>query len=202
MGLKMRHEEKEILQQDDGYKIKGEVFFHLIDGESKETIEKRHVPNLIVRDAGILIARLLRDPLEPNNGINMLAVGTGATGALLSPNAPDDKQRRLNAELQRKPFSSTQFRDSGGGAVSIPTNVVDFTTTFAEAEAVGPLNEMALMSTISNSPATKNPNPNTFPTYDPTVDVTQYDQIANYLSFSVLSKPSSAILTITWRLSL
>lgn len=201
LGMKMRHEEKVKMNQDGGYTIRGDVFFHLQDGKTKKTIEKRELKNLIVRDAGILIAALLKDPNEPAHGINMLAVGTGATGALLSPNAPDDKQRKLNAELERKAFSSTQFRDSGGGAVSIRTNIVDFTTTFAEAEAVGPLNEMSLLSTISDSPATKNPNPNSFPTYDPTVDTSLYDICVNYLTFATLSKPSSAILTITWRLS-
>lgn len=183
------------------YVIKGEVFMELRDAKTDELLEERHIPNLIVRDAGILLARLAKDPLEPAHGINMLAVGTGATGALLSPDAPDVKQRRLNAELERKTFSSTQFRDAGGIAVSIPTNIVDFTTIFAEAEAVGPLNEMGLISTISANAAIKNPNPNAFPTYDPTVDVTNYDMQVNYLTFAVLSKPSTAILTITWRLT-
>jgi hypothetical protein len=146
-------------------------------------------------------ARLFKDPLEPAHGINMLAVGTGATGAILSPDAPDPRQRKLNAEIARKTFSQTTFRDSGGTAVSYPTNIVDFTTTFGEAEAVGGLNEMGVVSTISDSPSTTNPNPNTFPTRDVTLDISNYDVQINYLTYGVISQPSASVLTITWRLT-
>jgi len=157
--------------------------------------------NIIVLDAGIQAARLFKDPLEPTHGINMLAVGTGASGALLSPDAPDPRQRRLNAEVARKGFSSSTFRDSGGTAVGYPTNIVDYTTTFGEAEAVGALNEMGVISTISDNPSTKNPNPDAFPTYTNTLDISNYDVQINYLTFGVISKPSASVLTITWRLS-
>ena len=98
-------------------------------------------------------------------------------------------------------FASTTFRNPDGVAVSYPTNVVDFTTTFGEAEAVGPLNEMGLVSTVSDNPTVLNPNPNAYPTYDATLDITEYDVLLNYLTFSVVTKPSTAILTITWRLT-
>lgn len=131
----------------------------------------------------------------------MLAVGTGATGALLSPNAPDPRQRKLNAEISRKSFSLTSFRDSGGNAVAYPTNVVDFTCTFDESEAVGPLNEMGLISPISQNPLITNPNPNSFPTRDTTLNLALYDILVNYLTFSVISKPSTARLSLTWRIT-
>jgi len=181
--------------------VRGDVFFKMEDIYTGQVIAEWEKKNLIVLDAGILVARLCKDNQEPNFGINMLAVGTGATGALLSPDAPDEKQRRLNNEIERKPFASTTFRNTSGIAVSYPTNIVDFTTIFDASEAVGPLNEMALMSTVSANPLTLNPNPNTFPTYDTTVDVTNYDMMVNYLPFAVITKPGTATLTITWRLT-
>jgi hypothetical protein len=197
LGVGIRHADEMQL----GLRVRGDVFFHMVDARTGEVILDRHERNIITLDAGIMAARLFKDPLEPAHGINMLAVGTGATGAVLSPDAPDSAQRKLNAEIERKTFAETLFRDAGGNAVAIPTNIVDFTTTFGEAEAVGPLNEMGLMSTISDNTGILNPNPNTYPTRDVTVDLTQYDVLINYLTFSVISKPSTAVLTITWRLT-
>ena len=133
----------------------------------------------------------------------MLAVGTGAKGSLLNPDAADPKQRRLEAEIARKPFASIVFRNAEGGASVVPTNVVDFTTTYGEAEAVGPLNEMGLLSPVSDNPAvtsTEGLSTSAEP-YDPTVDMAGKDIMVNYCTFPVVSKPSTAILTITWRLS-
>ena len=172
-----------------------------MDNQTGENLLSHQQPNIITLDAGILAAIVLTDPLARTNGINMLAVGSGATGALLSPDAPDPKQRKLNAEISRKAFSSTVFRDGSGNAVSYPANVVDYTTVFGEAEAVGPLNEMGLLSTISNNPNVTNPNPNSFPTRNTTVDLSDYDILVNYITFSVITKPSTATLAITWRLT-
>lgn len=179
---------------------RGDVIIRLYDEFDRltETITKK---NLIVLDASLLVARLCKDPLEPPHGIFMLAVGTGASGAILNPDVPDEKQRRLNNEIARKTFASTTFRDANGIAVSYPTKVVDFTTEFLPAEAVGPLNEMGLISPLSSNPLVTNPNPNTFPTYDPTVDVTNYDILVNYLTFPVISKPNTARMTVTWRIT-
>lgn len=180
---------------------KGEFIFDMRDAATGEQLAYWKRPQIITLDAGILAAMLFRDPASRPLGVNMLAVGTGATGALLSPDAPDNRQRKLNAEIARKPFVSVQFRDGSGAAVAYPTNVVDFTTTFAEAEAVGPLNEMSILATLSANPSIRNPNPNNFPTRNTTVDLTDFDICANYFSFAVISKPSTAILTLTWRLT-
>jgi len=179
---------------------KGEVFMSVTDRDGAILFQD-HRENLLTLDAGILAAILLRDPSSRDNGMNMLAVGTGATGALLSPDAPDARQRKLNAELARKPFFTTTFRDGSGNAVAIPTNIVDFTCTFDEGEAVGPLNEMGILSTISANPLVKNPNPNSFPTRDTTVDLSNYDILVNVITFSVLSIPATARLSVTWRLT-
>lgn len=183
----------------------GKVIFDLRDGKTGEKLEYWEKDNIITLDAGILAARLFTNSLNPNpslhNGVNMLAVGTGATGNLLSPDAPQATQRKLNNEIERKAFSSTQYRDSSGLAVAIPTNVVDYTTVFSEGEAAGPLNEMSLMSTFSSNPTIKNPINNGPTSYDPTLDVTSLDICINYLSFAVVSKPSTAVLGITWRIT-
>jgi len=185
--------------------VQGHVFFEMRDARTNELQLQRDKKNVVTLDAGLLVARLMKDPNEPAHGINMLAVGTGALGAVLNPDAPSNNQRRLNNEIARKPFSETTFRDANGAAVEIPTNVVDFTTIYGESEAVGPLNEMGLLSTISDNTAVQNLNPNFAgqggQPYDPTIDVTNYDSFCNYLTFSVISKPATSILTITWRLS-
>ena len=180
---------------------KGEVFIKMVDVESGDVLHDEHRQNVITLDAGILAAILFKDKSSRTNGANMLAVGTGATGAVLSPDAPSADQRKLNAEIARKGWSSTTFRDASGNAVAIPTNIVDFTCVYDEGEAVGPLNEMGILSTISDNPLTLNPNPDTYPTRDVTRDLTLYDILVNYLTFSVITKPSTARLTITWRIT-
>lgn len=181
--------------------VRGDVFFRMVDASSGEVLEEFIRKNVITLDAGILAAILFRDPASRSNGFNMLAVGTGATGSILNPNAPDPRQRSLNAEIARKPWSSTTFRDASGNAVAIPTNIVDYTVTYDEAEAVGPLTEMGILSTISDNPAVKNDNPDAFPNRDLTRDLSTLDILGNYLAFPVISKPSTARLTITWRIT-
>lgn len=198
MGLGIAYEEGPLYPD-------GLFIFDMRDGATGEQILYWEKSNIITRDAGILAARLFKDSTEPNvgsnNGLRMLAVGTGATGSLLSPDSPQATQRKLNTELARKAFSSTVFRNLDGVAVSIPTNIVDFTTTFSEAEAVGALNEMAVISPYSANPAVTNPINNGPSGYDPTIDVSNLDLLANYLTFPTISKPSTAILSITWRLT-
>ena len=183
----------------------GLVLIDLIDGMSGAILEHREIQNIVTLDAGILSARLYKNSQEPNpgqhNGLTMLAVGTGATGNILSPDAPQESQRALNQEIARKAFLSTQFRTEAGVAVAYPTNILDLTTQFGEAEAVGPLNEMALVSAYSNNPAVTNPINNGPDNYDPTIDVSKKDLLANYLTFSVMSKPSTAIFRLTWRMT-
>jgi len=194
MGMGIERQENLVLP-------KGRFILHMEDAKTGEVLTHWEEDNIITLDAGIQGARLFRNSGEPKHGINMLAVGTGATGNLLSPDAPDAKQRRLNSELARKSFSNTTFRNADGVAVAYPTNIVDFTTTYGEAEAVGPLNEMGLLNTISDNSAITNPNPNAYPTRDTSLDITPYDVLINYLTFSVVTKPATAVLTITWRLT-
>jgi len=192
-------------QEKLGVRCKGRVMFHMVDAETGEVQLDRAQDNVVTLDASLLVAALMKDPNEPAHGINMLAVGSGALGPLLNPDAPPREQRRLNEEITRKTFSDTTFRDANGAASAIRTNVVDFTTIYGQSEAVGPLNEMGLVSTISNNEAIINNNPNFAgeggQPYDPAIDTSQYDMLVNYLTFAVISKPATSILTITWRLT-
>jgi hypothetical protein len=183
--------------------LQGHVYMTMWDGPSGKILTQWDRPNVITLDASLLMAALMKNPQEPKHGINMLAVGTGALGSILNPDAPGKYQRQLNNEVARKSFAETTFRDANGAKSLIRTPVVDFTTVFGEGEAVGPLNEMGLISTISKNPLTKNPNPNQAPStadYDPTIDTSLYDVQVNYLTFGVVTKAATAVLAITWRI--
>jgi hypothetical protein len=194
MGAAIRYEET-------APQFGGEFFLHLVDSRTGEVLADWHKKNLITLDGGVLAAMCFAAGATMTSGITMLAVGTGAPGPLLNPDVADPRQRHLYAEIARKPFSSVTFRTSAGAVSSVPTNVVDFTTIFGESEAVGPLNEMGLMRTISMNPLVLNPVPSVFPAYDPTTDLTLWDVQINALNFSVVSKPSTSVLTLTWRIT-
>ncbi len=185
------------------YYIRGDVFFDLRDGASGELQEHREIRNLVVLDASILIARLMKDSAEPPHGLYALAIGTGDGGwNPLAPPAATNTQRALYSELARKTFAQTQFIDGGGLPVAYPTKVVDFTTTYTESEAVGPLCEMGLLGgNINSNMAIRNPVSPPNGAYDPTVDLTTRETLCNYLTFAVISKPATSTLSITWRLS-
>jgi hypothetical protein len=183
--------------------IRGDVFISLRDGASGELQDYRERRNLIVKDASILVARLMKDSAEPTKGIFVLAVGTGDTGwNPLAPPAPTNTQRALYSELTRKTFSQTSFIDAAGIPTATPTNVVDFTAIFTEAEAVGPLVEMGLIGgNISTNLAVRNPVLPPNGPYNPLVDLTTKETLLNFLSFPIISKPATSSLEVTWRLS-
>lgn len=195
---------RSVNQEDFGrYYVRGDVFLTLLDGQTQVVQEHRELRNLVVLDASILIARLMKDNSEPPHGILALAVGTGDTGwNLQSPPAPTNTQRSLYSELARKTFANTQFIDGDGVPTAIPTKVVDFTTTFSESEAVGPLVEMGLLGgNISTNMSVRNPVLPPNGSYDPAVDLTLFDTQINYLTFAVINKPATSVLTIVWRLT-
>lgn len=189
--------------------LKGEVFWTLRDGKTGAIQEEGHIPNIVTLDAGILVARLLKTPsavpnvCEPNFGIFALAVGTGDGGwDPLDPPAATNTQRSLWNELARKQIASSDFIDSGGAISGIPTNIVDYTTTFSESEAVGALTEMGLLGgDVDTNMSITNPITPANGVYDDTVDVTGKDTLVNYLTFPVINKPATSTLTWTWRIS-
>jgi hypothetical protein len=184
------------------YYIRGDVFITLENTQTGE-IEEHTLRNLVVLDASILIARLMKDNAEPPHGIFCLAIGTGDVGwNPMSPPAPTDSQRALFSELARKTFTTTQFVDAGGVPTAVPTKVVDFTTTYSESEAVGALVEMGLLGgNVSSNLATRNPVSPANGPYNATVDLTTKETLVNYLTFPVINKPATSTLSIVWRLS-
>ena len=196
-AIRPRHEEK------FGCILRGDVFMVLRDAASGLVQDRREHKNLIVKDASILVARLMKNNQEPSFGVFALAMGTGDSGwNPLSPPAPTNTQRALYSELTRKTFSSTQFIDSNGVPTAIPTNVVDFSTTFTESEAVGPLVEMGLLGgNISTNLSVRNPVTPSNGSYNPLVDLTTRETLVNFLTFAVISKPATSTLEVTWRLS-
>lgn len=189
--------------EDKGYFIRGDVFITIRDGKTNEVQDHREFLNIVVLDASILIARLMKNSTEPPHGIYVLALGTGDVGwNPLAPPPATSNQRSLYSEVARKTFTTTQFIDGGGLPVAYPTKVVDFTTTFAESEAVAPLVEMGLIGgNISTNLSIKNPVTPPNGAYDPTVDLTTKETLINYLTFPVISKPPTSSITIVWRLS-
>lgn len=181
---------------------RGDVIMTLRDGKTGKPQCVREFRNLVTADASILVARLLKNNLETGlHGAFALAVGTGDSGwDPMHPPAPTRTQRALYAELTRKRFTSTNFVDSLGNPSSIPTNVVDFVTTFTESEAVGPLVEMGILGgNVNSDMSIKNPvSPPNGP-YDPTVDLTQFETLCNFFTFSVQNKPSTSTMTVVWR---
>ncbi len=177
----------------------GMYFMRLVDAASGDLILSYSGVNKITYDAGILSARLVRG--DAQNPLLMLAVGTGATGDPLHPDAPSKGQRKLNAEIYRKTFQSKVYRDASGVIVPYPTNIVDYTVELGASEAVGALTEMSLIAPANTDPLILNPINNGPTNYDPTIDVTGKDLLANYATFGAMTKPLGATLTITWRLT-
>jgi hypothetical protein len=188
---------------------KGEIFWCLRDTITGE-VQRGKLANTVVLDAGILIARFFKGPAspiahqsEPSFGVFALAMGTGnVSWDPLNPPQAHNTQRSLWNELGRKAIQSTQFIDGDGNVSGIPTNIVDFTTTFSESEAVGPLCEMGLLGAdINTNMAVTNPVLPPDGPYDPIVDLVGKDTLVNYLTFPVISKSSTSTLSWTWRLS-
>jgi hypothetical protein len=194
-----------------GIKIKGDVFGILKYADDTEEIVLDK-SNIYTLDGGVAAAILFSKHLGLgwSKGIDMLAVGTGASGSSASPDIADYRQRKINTPLYRKGFTSVIYRkpdgtiSEDGSKNPIPTNIVDFTTTFESTDAVGALTEMGLVCTktgTGNDSSDFDQLGDVFPARDLTVDVTTKDILINYLTFPVINKPSGAILAITWRLT-
>jgi len=173
------HYEEELNKLSGQYRI-------VLRDKTGHIIEERTGSNIIVNSASVLIARLLKDNHEPTGGITYLAVGTGGSGwNLQNPPQPTNTQTKLEAEIARKAFSTedvTFVDPDTGDPTSVPTNVVDFTVTFAETEAVGPLVEMGLFGGDAT-------------------DITDSGTEVNYRTFPVLNKGSSMTMSITFRIT-
>jgi hypothetical protein len=162
--------------------LKGELILKAYE-DGKEVHSYRH-SNIIVNTASILIARLLKDNSEPTNGISYLAVGSGnVSWQLLDPPAPTTSQTRLENEFYRKAIDLATFVDPDTGEpTETQTNIVDYSVSFGEAEAVGPIMELALFG----GDATTESNSGT---------------MVNWRTFPVISKTNTMTLTVIFRIT-
>ena len=161
---------------------KGQLILTL---EKGGRVVKRYTQrNIIVNTASILIARLLKDPTEPDGGITFLGVGSGNDSwDPFDPPAPTTSQTLLENEFFRKSISKTTFVDpQSGEPTTVATNVVDYATTFSESEAVGPIMELALFG----GEATSTLNTGT---------------MVNWRTFPVINKTNAMTLTIIFRIT-
>ena len=147
--------------------------------------------NLIVDVCSDLIAEwaisgntgFVRTSANDIPGVLTLAVGTGALGwDLQNPPAETANETQLFNELTRKTFLSVNYVDGLGNVSLTRTNIVDFLTTFLEAEAVGPLVEMGLFG--GNNALNTNGG-----------------TMINAKNFAVVNKSSTSQLSILWRLT-
>lgn len=140
--------------------------------------------NVIVNTASILIARLLKDSSEPTGGITYIGVGTGASNwNLQDPPAPTTNQVVLESELFRIPVTATQFiNPEDGSASETPTNIVDYSFSFQESDAVGPLTELGLFGGDASSGK-------------------DTGTLINYRTFPVLNKTNAMAFTIIIRIT-
>lgn len=178
-GYILKHKEKTA-------PLKGAFRMILRDAATGRILHEHHNHNIIVNTASILIARLLKDSSEPTAGITYLAVGTGASGwNLQNPPAPTNTQTTLENEIARKAYTTndvTFIDPDTGSPVLTPTNVVDYTATFAETEAVGPLVEMGMFGGDAT-------------------DLLDSGTLVNYRTFPVVNKTNSMTLTIIFRIT-
>lgn len=156
----------------------------LIAKESGKVVYEHVQDNIIVNTASVLIARLLKDPTEPDAGISYLGVGSGNDAwDPFDPPAPTTSQTLLEDEFYRKAISKSTFVDpQTGEPTTVPTNIVDYATSFSEAEAVGPIMELALFG----GEATSTLNTGT---------------MLNWRTFPVLNKTNAMTLTIIFRIT-
>ncbi len=180
---------KQLLQMVTGIKydenpkrLKGELF--LILKEKGKVIKTIHQSNIIVNTASILISRLLKNNQEPQAGISFLAVGSGNSAwNPFDPPAPTTSQTLLENEFYRKSISMSTFVDpQTAEPTSTATNIVDYATTFAEAEAVGPIMELALFGGEAST-------------------TTNTGTMINWRTFPVISKTNAMSLTIIFRIT-
>ena len=183
---------------------------------AEEIVKKHEIKNLIVNSASKLMAWRMA-PLqvsETDTDISTIANGLGlqylavGVGILSDPTHPYDKvtnpvdtqqwdlqnppqeqltDTRLVGELFRKAFTSWAFVDENDTVSVAPTNILKLTTTFMEAEAVGPLTEMGIYGFNAED-------------WD---DGAGKDTgiLFNHKVFPVWNKDGSSRLTVTWRLT-
>lgn len=162
--------------------LKGELFIKAY--ENGKLVYDYNKSNIIVNTASILIARLLKDNNEPSGGISYLAVGSGADGwDPFDPPAPTTSQTLLESEFDRKAIELSTFVDPiTGEPTTEDTNIVDYSVSYGESEAVGAIMELSLFG----GDATEEKDSGT---------------MVNWRTFPVINKTNSMTLTIIFRIT-
>lgn len=149
-----------------------------------EVQDERHMKNLIVSRASVFMAKRMKPGVSWGSGIQYLEVGVGVgTGTTQLPQKEDISQERLRQSLLRKEITSWTYLGSDGKPTASETNVMQFTTTFGNTEAVGALVEMGLFGGDATA-----------------VAGTGY--MFNYKTFPVWNKAEGMNLTIVWKITL
>jgi len=179
-----------VMTESNKFRMHGQVWAKLGNVTREQILENpdMHKNNLIVDVCSDQIAEwaftgVITVVGDHVPGILTLAVGTGDVGwDLQNPPSATANETQLYTELRRKTFSSKNYVDNLGSPSATRTNIIDFQTTFAESEAVGPLVEMGLFGGVG----ALNSNGGT---------------MINALNFPVINKPSTSNLSILWRLT-
>jgi hypothetical protein len=149
----------------------------------KGVVGERHMKNLIVNMASKFMAHRMVPGTSWGSGIGYLEVGTGVgTGTTQAPQVEDVNQTALRVALSRKAITSWTFLDSAGNATASETNVVQYTTTFLETEAIGAIVEMGLFGGDATTTLGSG-------------------HMFNYKVFPVWNKQSGMRLTVIWNIT-
>jgi hypothetical protein len=172
-------------EKENFHGLKGELILKAYDmAQDGKLVYQYHHSNIIVNTASILIARLLKDSSEPQNGISFLAIGSGSgEWDLFDPPAPTTSKTFLENEFYRKSIDvSTFVHPETGEPTNAYTNIVDYAVTFGEGEAVGPIVEMGLFGG------------------DATAEINSGTMI-NWRTFPVINKTSTMSVTVIFRIT-
>ena len=168
--------------------VLGEIF--LKKEHADGTVEHEVIgKNIVTLSASVLLARLAAKEYKGAvGGLDYLAIGSGAPewDPRFPPSAANTATALVN-EIYRKQFYSIEFinPDPAPGDPEVsptPTNIIDLTARFEQGEADGFWMEMGLFGGDATSSADSG-------------------DLVTYKIFSLVSKPSDSIYTITYRLT-
>jgi len=178
MGLKIPFQ--------DSYKsgMRGELFINVYEGDT--LLDYFHFKNIVTEKASVMLARLMKNPSEPLNGVYALGVGSGSPSwDPMSPPPATASQVYLVNELARVQFDSINFiKTDGSGEVSpVPTYIIDCTANFPATIGTGPWMELGV---FGDTPTPLIPNTGT---------------LVTYRTLAVLNKTPTMSFTVVYRLS-
>lgn len=136
-------------------RIIGEVFDYFVYPDGRKVLAREPDRNLIVATCSTLLACLVKGE-SGYAGATYWAVGSGSdTWSDVTPPSPSSSDTQLTAETYRKAITSGDmvFLDSGNNVSATPTNKIQITVTFLEAEANGALREFGIFGGLASGTA-------------------------------------------------